>query len=129
MSSTTTTVSAQSPPKPPESKHIQSKYSKPLRIPGVYYYLVLLSPLIIGLSFILLGLFLILTGVLLILAAPAFLIVGLFMVPRDVTPEDHTWGWKFLLDRNAEGFREWVRERYKIGVDLGEGGKVREKAD
>ncbi|KAK6337171.1 hypothetical protein TWF718_009954 [Orbilia javanica] len=112
-SSTTTTFAntEDSPPAAPPS----GKPIKGLHIPRGYYFLVLFSPLLIGLSFIILGLLLILAGVLLILAAPAFLIIGPFIIPRNVTPNDPRWGWKWLLDKNANDFRNWVRENVLNG--------------
>ncbi|KAF3097173.1 hypothetical protein TWF569_002949 [Orbilia oligospora] len=112
-SSTTTTVS--STEEPPKSNNTNPKSHKGFRVPRGYYFLVLFSPLLIGLSFVLLGLGLILTGVLLVLAAPAFLIIGPFIIPRNVTSDDPRWGWKWLLDKNANDFRDWVRERVVKG--------------
>ncbi|KAK6537222.1 hypothetical protein TWF694_011419 [Orbilia ellipsospora] len=110
MSTTTTTAT--------ETKGDSSKEdSSPLlpkpsmHIPTGYYFLVLFSPLLLGLSFVILGLLIILTGVLLILAAPAFLIVGPFIIPRNVSPDDPKWGWKWILDRNVSELREWIRTK------------------
>ncbi|KAK6526103.1 hypothetical protein TWF281_011140 [Arthrobotrys megalospora] len=99
----------------PSSKEPAPQQRKGLRVPRGYYFLVLFSPLLIGLSFVLFGLLLILTGVFLILAAPAFLIIGPFIIPRNVTPDDPRWGWKWLLDKNANDFRDWVREKVVNG--------------
>ncbi|KAF3184490.1 hypothetical protein TWF788_005194 [Orbilia oligospora] len=112
-SSTTTTVS--NTEEPAKAKDANPKSHKGLRVPCGYYFLVLFSPLLIGLSFVLLGLGLILTGVLLVLAAPAFLIIGPFIIPRNVTSDDPRWGWKWLLDKNSNDFRDWVRERVVKG--------------
>ncbi|KAF3933701.1 hypothetical protein ABW19_dt0202419 [Dactylella cylindrospora] len=93
----------------------QKQQSKGFRMPTGYYFLLLFSPLLIGLSLVILGLLTVITGVLLILAAPFLLIVGLFVIPRDVSPEDPTWGWRFVIDRKAGDFREWVRKKVLAG--------------
>ncbi|KAK6346544.1 hypothetical protein TWF696_006668 [Orbilia brochopaga] len=111
MSSTTTsTITENSNSSAKSSSNPQSP--KSFHLPTGYYFLVLLSPLLLGLSFIIGGLLLILTGVLLILAAPFFLIIGPFIVPRDVSPDDPRWGWKWVLDKNINDLQEWVRSRF-----------------
>jgi len=114
MSSTATTSTAtEAKSDTPTSSLEQKNY----HMPTGYYFLVLLSPLLLGLSFVILGLLIILTGVFLILAAPIFLIVGPFVIPRNVSPDDPRWGWKVVLDRNVTGLRDWVRMKV-IGGDF-----------
>lgn len=81
------------------------------KMPTGYYFLVLFSPLILGLGLVISGLLMIVTGVLLILAAPIFLIVGPFIIPRRVSPDDPRWGYKVILDKNVNSLRDWVRNR------------------
>ncbi|KAF3905229.1 hypothetical protein ABW21_db0202505 [Orbilia brochopaga] len=85
-------------------------------LPTGYYFLVLISPLLLGLSFVIGGLLLVLAGVLLILAAPFWLIVGPFIVPRDVSPDDPRWGWKWVLEKNVNDLQAWVRMKVLKGV-------------
>jgi len=100
-------------PTPPPS-------SSTIHLATPYYFLVLFSPLLLGLSFILLAVVLILSGVLLILAFPVWLVVGPFVIPRDVDPYDPRWGYKWILDRNLGELRDWVLGKVGGG---GAGGK------
>ncbi|EPS39745.1 hypothetical protein H072_6460 [Dactylellina haptotyla CBS 200.50] len=108
--STTATETKTSPP-PGETESAPENAKRSIRFTTGYYFLVLFSPLLLGLSFVILGLLIILTGVLLILAAPAFLIIGPFFIPRNVSADDPTWGWKWILDRNVNDLRDWIRAK------------------
>ncbi|KAJ6256203.1 hypothetical protein Dda_9038 [Drechslerella dactyloides] len=120
MSSSTTSTVTESH-SPPEKSSPSPPSVKKFRLPTGYYFLVLLSPLLLGLSCVLGGLILVLTGVLLILAAPFLLIVGLFVVPRNVSSDDPRWGWKWVLDKNVGDLQEWVRVKVLKGVSYFKG--------